>query len=152
MARAMGLLTLMSVGLVCAREPFTIDWFTLDGGGGEYEKAGNLARGGLLGRITPHTTRPGAAYPMWDMHVQPAKDHAYVPAVRGVLYGTQDREPHRQNLVENGILNPDFTPNEATAAMMGWTLRDPEPEDLMAETALATAQPAEESEVNGASK
>ncbi len=93
----MGLLTLMIVGLVCAGEPFTIDWSTLDGGGGE-------------------------------------------------------REAHRQNLVENGILNPDFTPNEATAAMMGWTLRDPEPEDLMAETALARAQPAEESEVNGARK
>ena len=143
----MGLLTLMSVGLVCAREPFTID-----GGGGEYEKSGELAQGGLLGRITPHTTRPGAAYPMWDMHVQTAKDHAFVPEVRGVLYGTQCREAHRQILVETGILNPDFTSNEATAAMMGWTLRDPEPEDLMAVTAAATAQPAEESEVNGASK
>lgn len=148
----MGLLTLMSVGLVCAGEPFTIDWFTLDGAGGEYEKTGELAQGGLLGRITPHTTRSGAAYPMWDMHVQTAKDRAYVPEVRGVLYGTQYREAHPQILVETGILNPDFTLNEATAAMMGWTLRDPEPEDLMAETALAMAQLTEESEVNGASK
>ncbi len=147
----MGLLALMSVGLAFAGEPFTIDWFTLDGGG-EYEKTGDLAHGGLLGRITPHTTRSGAAYPMLDMHVQTGKDHAYVPEVLGVLYGTRYREAHRQILVENGILNPDFTPNEATAAMMGWTLRDPEPEDLMAETAFARAQPAEESEVNGASK
>ncbi|MCZ6851357.1 MAG: hypothetical protein O7F17_06930 [Planctomycetota bacterium] len=151
MARAMGLLTLMSVGLACEGEPFTIDWFTLDGGG-ENEKTGDLARGGLLGRITPHTTRSGAAYPIWDMHVRTAKNHAYVPEVRGVLYGTHYSEAHRQILVETGILNPDFTSNEATAAMMGWTLRDPEPEDLMAVTAVATAQPAEESEVNGASK
>ncbi len=148
----MGLLTLMSVGLACAGEPFTIDWFTIDDGGSEYEKTGDPARGGLLGRITPHTTRSGAAYPMWDMHVQTAKDHAYVSEVRGVLYGTQYPEARRQILVEDGILNPDFTPDEATAAMMGWTLRDPEPEDLMAETAFARAQPAEESEVNGASK
>ncbi len=30
----------------------------------------------------------------------------------------------RQVLVENGILNPDFTPNESTAAAMGWELRE----------------------------
>ena len=58
------------------------------------------------------------------------ENYAYVPEVRGVPYGTQYREGHRQILVENGILNPDFTPNEATAAMMGWTLRDPEPHEL----------------------
>ena len=58
------------------------------------------------------------------------ENYAYVPEVRGVPYGTQYREGHRQILVENGILNPDFTPNQATAAMMGWTLRDPEPDEL----------------------
>lgn len=58
------------------------------------------------------------------------ENYAYVPEVRGVPFGTQYREAHRQILVENGILNPDFTPNEATAAMMGWTLRDPEPDEL----------------------
>ena len=58
------------------------------------------------------------------------ENHGYVPKVRGVPYGTQYREGHRQILVENGILNADFTPNEATAAMMGWTLRDPEPDEL----------------------
>lgn len=57
------------------------------------------------------------------------ENHAYVPEVRGVPYGTQFRPAHRQILVENGILNPDFTPNEATAAMMGWTLRDPDTKD-----------------------
>ncbi len=58
------------------------------------------------------------------------ENQSYVPEVRGVPYGTQYREAHRQILVENGILNPDFTPNEATTAMMDWTLRDPEPEEL----------------------
>ena len=58
------------------------------------------------------------------------ENQGYVPEVRGVPYGTQYRPAHRQILVENGILNPDFTPNEATAAMMGWTLRDPEPDEL----------------------
>ena len=58
------------------------------------------------------------------------ENQGYVPEVRGVPFGSQYREAHRQILVENGILNPDFTPNEATAAMMGWTLRDPTPEEL----------------------
>ena len=57
------------------------------------------------------------------------ENHAYVPELRGVPYGTQYRPGHRRILVENGILNADFTPNEQTAASMEWTLRDPEPED-----------------------
>jgi hypothetical protein len=56
------------------------------------------------------------------------ENHAYVPEVRGMPSGSQYTEGHRQILIENGILNADFTPNEETAAMMGWTLRDPEPE------------------------
>jgi hypothetical protein len=32
-------------------------------------------------------------------------------------------------LVDNGILNPDFTPNEVTAARMGWPLADAPPPD-----------------------
>ena len=35
------------------------------------------------------------------------------------------KEGLRRILVENGILNPDFTPNEATAAKLGWKLVDP---------------------------
>jgi len=62
------------------------------------------------------------------------ENHAYVPEVRGVPYGTQFRPAHRQILVENGILNPDFTPNERTAALLGWTLREPTPEDVMLAT------------------
>ena len=46
-------------------------------------------------------------------------------------YGTQYREGHRRILVENGILNPDFTANEETAARMGWPLKDPDPDDLL---------------------
>ncbi len=53
------------------------------------------------------------------------ENHAFVPAKRGVPYGTQYPEDLRKVLVENGILNTDFTPNEATAARMGWTLVDP---------------------------
>lgn len=58
------------------------------------------------------------------------ENHAYVPEVRGIPYGTQYREGHRRVLVENGILNPDFTPNEQKAVEMGWTLRDPTSEEL----------------------
>ena len=58
------------------------------------------------------------------------ENHAYVPETRGVPYGAQYREAHRQILVHNGILNPDFTPNERKAGEMGWTLRDPTSEEL----------------------
>jgi len=58
------------------------------------------------------------------------ENHAYVPEVRGVPYGTQYRPAHRRLLVENGILNSDFTPNEETCARMGWTLREPTSEEL----------------------
>ena len=57
------------------------------------------------------------------------ENHAYVPETRGVPYGTQYRPGHRQILVENGILNPDFTPNEETAARMGWPLKEPQADE-----------------------
>jgi hypothetical protein len=47
------------------------------------------------------------------------------PVWRGVPFGTQYPDELRQILVENGTLNPDYTPNEATAAQLGWELRDP---------------------------
>ena len=53
-----------------------------------------------------------------------------VPTVRGVPWGKNLPVAYRQLLVENGILNPDFTPNEATAAGMGWVLVDPEPQSF----------------------
>ena len=52
-------------------------------------------------------------------------NHAYVPEERGVPYGTQYPDDLRRILVENGILNADFTPNEVTAAALGWELREP---------------------------
>ena len=67
------------------------------------------------------------------------ENHAYVPKVRGVPYGTQYREGHRLILVENGILNADFTPNEQKAGEMGWTLRDPTSEELSRHEAARTA-------------
>ena len=50
-------------------------------------------------------------------------NHAFVPEERGVPFGTQFRPAYRQLLVQNGILNPDFTPNEETARRLGWNLR-----------------------------
>ena len=49
---------------------------------------------------------------------------------RGVPYGAQYREGHRRILVENGILNADFSPNEQTAVRLGWSLRNATQEDL----------------------
>ena len=48
---------------------------------------------------------------------------SFVPTVRGVPFGSQYPPAIRELLVRNGILNPDFTPNETTAAQMGWKLR-----------------------------
>ena len=67
------------------------------------------------------------------------ENHAYMPEIRGVPYGTQYREGHRQILVDNGILNADLTPNEQTAARMGWELRDPKPDELRRATRGALA-------------
>ena len=49
----------------------------------------------------------------------------FVPTIRGVPFGTQWPDELRDILVANGILNPDYTPNEQTAARLGWTLVDP---------------------------
>jgi hypothetical protein len=49
---------------------------------------------------------------------------AFQPGVKGVPFGTQYPKALRDILVKNGVLNPDYTPNEATAARLGWKLRD----------------------------
>ena len=54
------------------------------------------------------------------------RNRFFRPEVRGVPFGTQYPQELRDILVDNGILNPDYTPNEATAERLGWTLRDPE--------------------------
>jgi len=62
----------------------------------------------------------------YDEYQTIRENMAFVPTVRGIPYGTQYPDDLRQVLVENGTLNPDFTPNEATAASRGWALRDAE--------------------------
>jgi hypothetical protein len=54
------------------------------------------------------------------------ENHAFRPEVRGVPFGTQYPKELRDVLVANGILNADYTPNEATAARLDWKLKDPE--------------------------
>ncbi|HKD99467.1 MAG TPA: hypothetical protein VKE69_00540, partial [Planctomycetota bacterium] len=54
-----------------------------------------------------------------------AANRSFVPTWRGVPFGTQYPDSYRRLLVENGILNVDFTPNEQTAEKLGWELRDP---------------------------
>ena len=49
---------------------------------------------------------------------------SYVPRYRDLPFGTQYPAEIQRMLIENGILNPDLTPNEATAGRLGWTLLD----------------------------
>jgi len=49
---------------------------------------------------------------------------AYRPEIKGVPFGTQYPKALRDILVKNGILNADYTPNEATAARLGWKLKE----------------------------
>jgi hypothetical protein len=52
------------------------------------------------------------------------ENSAFRPEYRGEPFGTQFPDELRQMLVNNGTLNPDFTPNEETAARLGWDLLD----------------------------
>ena len=61
----------------------------------------------------------------YEEHQPIRQNQNFVPGTRGVEFGTQYPEALRQVLVENGTLNPDFTPDEATAAAQGWILGDP---------------------------
>jgi hypothetical protein len=49
---------------------------------------------------------------------------AFRPDVKGVAFGTQYPKALRDILVKNGVLNPDYTPNEATAKRLGWKLQE----------------------------
>jgi len=51
---------------------------------------------------------------------------AFRPEQRSAAFGGQWPKALRDILVQNGILNPDYTPNEATAARLGWDLVDTE--------------------------
>lgn len=59
-------------------------------------------------------------------HEDLVENRFFRPSVRGVPFGTQYPPALREVLVENGILNPDGTPNEATARAQGWELLDPD--------------------------
>jgi hypothetical protein len=61
-----------------------------------------------------------------------AENQSFIPRFRGVPYGTQYPQELRQILVDSGILNADFTPNEATAVRLGWTLIEPSEDPSMA--------------------
>lgn len=50
---------------------------------------------------------------------------SFVPVYRDLKFGTQYPPAYRQILVQNGILNADFTPNLETAFRLGWDLKDP---------------------------
>jgi len=50
---------------------------------------------------------------------------AFKPEIRGVPFASALPDALRDVLVRNGILNPDYTPNEATAKRLGWKLKDP---------------------------
>jgi len=47
------------------------------------------------------------------------------PRFRGVPFGGSLRPAVRALLVGNGLLNPDFTPNEARILQLGWKLQEP---------------------------
>jgi len=53
-----------------------------------------------------------------------AENEHYRPVYRDLPFGTQYPEGVQQILIESGVLNADLTPNEATAASLGWELRD----------------------------
>lgn len=59
-------------------------------------------------------------------HQAYVENRFFKPEVRGIAYGSQYPPALRRILVENGILNADFTPNEQTAARLGWKLKKPE--------------------------
>ena len=79
--------------------------------------------------------------------IQP--NQAFVPMQRGVPYGSQYRPEMRQILVDNGILNPDFTPNEDTAAAMGWELSDTQRSDFVPEAQQFQEPEAQRFQENG---
>jgi hypothetical protein len=57
-----------------------------------------------------------------------ADNSAYAPRYRGVPFGRNYPQEIQQILIDNGTLNPDLTPNEDTAAALGRTLEDLDPE------------------------
>ncbi|HEX5051938.1 MAG TPA: hypothetical protein VFZ65_09215 [Planctomycetota bacterium] len=66
----------------------------------------------------------------FEHHESFADNHAFRPKVAGIPFGTQYARSYRDLLVENGILNADYTPNLQTAARLGWPLREATPDEI----------------------
>ena len=50
------------------------------------------------------------------------ENRSFRPRVAGQPYGEGLHPAARERLVQNGVLNPDYTPNRATADRLGWQL------------------------------
>ena len=58
---------------------------------------------------------------------EPIQDNVtFRPCWKGVPFAPGLRQPLRDMLVESGLLGPDYTPDEATAARLGWNLLERE--------------------------
>ena len=71
----------------------------------------------------------------FEQHVAVRKNVEFKPTRMGVPFGTQYPRAYRNLLVENGILNANYTPNLETAKRLGWALREPTQDELKAAVA-----------------
>ena len=58
---------------------------------------------------------------------QTIQANTVTPIYKGAPYGLGFTQKYQQLLIDNGTVNPDLTPNEATAAALGWRLEDAPP-------------------------
>ncbi|MEM7307703.1 MAG: hypothetical protein AAF682_13575 [Planctomycetota bacterium] len=88
-----------------------------------------------LGDVEVHYTVNGVRRGYDDFEtIRP--NRVFVPTYGDVPFGTQFRPGVRQLLIDSGILTPDLRPDPATAAALGWELRDaPEKERRVFEEA-----------------
>ena len=63
------------------------------------------------------------------------------PLYRGIPAFETFSDSYRRILVDNGILNPDFTPNEAFAKERGWLLSDVPPDEFRSERPIEMRHP-----------
>ena len=67
----------------------------------------------------------GIRYGFEDLEcIQP---NIVMPTYRGVPYAVGFSKKYQQIFIDNGILNPDLTPNEEICEKLGWRLKDPPP-------------------------
>ena len=70
------------------------------------------------------------------------ENRTFVPRVAGEPYGEHLSPLALETLVQSGVLNPDHTPNRATADRLGWTLIEPEPPRVPGSRASGPRPPA----------